>query len=176
MKKQFLIAALACGMSASVMAQTEYEHSQARIQEATSDFFVRPMVAELKMLKEECQEYGPFNIYPGVPFSDITINHVTDAKANAAYKAAMVAGADIILGATFNVVNGKGKTKGLDVIVRGYPAKYVNFHNFGDATKGKDDDKWIKILLENERTRKWNTSNNSDQSQTKAVTTDTRNK
>lgn len=175
MKRTFLIATIACGMSLSAMAQTEYEHSQARIQEATSDFFVRPMVAELKMLKEECQEYGPFNIYPGVPFSDITINHVTDAKANAAYKAAMMAGADIILGATFNVVNGKGKTKGLDVIVRGYPAKYVNFHNFGDATKGKDDDKWIKILLENERTRKWTYSPGS-QEQTKAVTTETRNK
>lgn len=166
----FLIAALACGMSATAFAQTEYEHSQARIQEATSDFFVRPMVAELKMLKEECQEYGPFNIYPGVPFSEITMNHVTDAKANAAYKAAMVAGADIILGATFNVVNGKSKTKGLDVIVRGYPAKYVNFHNFGDAAKGKDDEKWIKVLLENERTRTWGKI--GDQSQIKAVTTD----
>lgn len=175
MKRLLLIAAMACGIYGRASAQTEYEHSQARIQEATSDFFVRPMVAELKMLKEECQEYGPFNIYPGVAFSDITINHVTDAKANAAYKAAMVAGADIILGATFNVVNGKGKNKGLDVIVRGYPAKYVNFHSFGDAAKGKDDEKWIKILLENERTRKWSLINN-DQSQTKAVTTDTRNK
>lgn len=174
MKRLFIIAAMACGILCQAQAQTEYEHSQARIQEATSDFFVRPMVAELKMLKEECQEYGPFNIYPGVAFSDITFNHVADAKANAAYKAAMVAGADIILGATFNVVNGKGKNKGLDVIVRGYPAKYINFHSFGDPAKGKDDDKWIKILLENERTRKWNITN--DQSQTKAVTTETRNK
>lgn len=175
MKKLFLIAAFACGLSVSAMAQTDYEHAQARIQEATSDFFVRPMVAELKMISEECQEYGPFNIFPGVPFSDITEEYVEHAKANGAYKAAMVAGADVILGATFHVVNGKTKTKGLDVIVRGFPAKYVNFHSFGDATKGKDDEKWINILLENERTRKWGHAGD-DQSQTKAVSTETRNK
>ena len=176
MKKLFLIALCACGLSSAALAQTDYEHAQARILEATSDFFVRPMVAELKMIKDECQEYGPFNIYPGRSISEMNYEFVKDAKVNAAYKAAMLAGADVILGATFYVVNNKTKTKGLDVTVRGYPAKYVNFHNFGDPVKGKEDEKWVNVLLENERTRKWDPHVNTEQSQTKAVSTDTRNR
>lgn len=148
MKKLFLAAIMACGFSMTAMAQTQvkFEHSQARIQEAASAFFVRPMVAELQMLAEKCQEYGPFNIYPGVPIDAISMEHVDNAKANAAYKAASLAGADIILGATFNVVNGDNKTKGLNVIVRGYPAKYVNFHSLGEG-----DSKWVQELFEYER-------------------------
>ena len=130
-------------------AQTDFEHAQTRIQEGMSEFFIRPMVAELEMLKTDCQEWPAFNIYPGVPLSEITSAMLENAKANAAYRAAMLAGADIILGATFYVVNNK-KKKGLDVTVRGYPAKYVQFHNYG--TKGEDKE-WIEPLQDGARIR-----------------------
>lgn len=171
MRKLIIACLVACGFSLPSMAQTEFEHAQTRVQEAMSEFFVRPMVAELQMIKNECQEYGPFTIYPGSSINDISMDMLSNAKANAAYKASRVADADIILGATFYVTNGKTKSKGLDVIVRGYPAKYVNFHNFGDAVKGKDDAKWIDPLQDGARIRALVPA---DQRQTKAIDTKNR--
>jgi DhnA family fructose-bisphosphate aldolase class Ia len=171
MKRLFLIAAFACGMSATALAQTEFEHTQARRFEGMHEFFVRPMVAEMKMLKEECQEYGPFNIFPGLPLNELTESQLEAAKINATYKAAAIAGADIILGTTYYVTNNK-KTKGLDVIVRGFPAKYTNFHNFGDAVKGKEDEKWIVPLQEGARTRELG----KDYQKAKVISADARTK
>ena len=97
-------------------AQAKFEHAQTRIQEGMSEFFVRPMVAELQMINKDCQEWS-FNIFPGVSLSEISTAMLENAKANAAFKAAKLAGADIILGATFYVINNE-KAKGLDVTVR----------------------------------------------------------
>lgn len=167
MKKTIIACLFVCGFSISAMAQTEYEHAQTRVQEAMSEFFVRPMVAELKMISVECQEYGPFTIYPGASINNISVDMLSNAKANAAYKASRVAGADIILGATFYVTDGKTKNKGLDVTVRGYPAKYVNFHSFGDAKNGgMDDSKWIDPLQNGAQIRALVPA---DQKQTKAI-------
>jgi len=171
MKKLIIACLFACGLTVPAMAQTEFEHAQTRVQEAMSEFFVRPMVAELQMIKNVCQEYGPFTIYPGTSLGDISVDMLSNAKANAAYKASRVADADIILGATFYVTNGKTKNKGLDVIVRGYPAKYVNFHSFGDVVKGKDDSKWIVPLQDGARIRGLLST---DQKQTKAIENKTR--
>lgn len=155
-------------MALTVSAQVEYEHAQTRIQEGMSEFFVRPMVAELEMIKSECQEWPPFNVFPGLSLSEINAVMLENAKANAAYKAAKLVGADIILGATFYVTNNK-KLKGLDIIVRGYPAKYINFHNYGDDS---NDSKWIEPLQEGARIR----SISIDQKQNKAVGGETRTK
>ena len=97
----------------------------------------------------------------GLGLNEINAVMLENAKANAAYKAAMLEGADIILGATFYVTNNK-KLKGLDVVVRGYPAKYVNFHNYGE---NPNDSKWIEPLQEGARIR----SLSIDQKQNKAV-------
>lgn len=149
-----MLSVLTCGLSLSAMAQNEFEHAQTRVQEAMSDFYVRPIAAELTMIKEECQEYGPFTIYPGETFTNgIAVSDLENAKVNAAYKASRVADADIILAATFYVTSGKSKNKGLDVTVRGYPAKYTNFHSFGDPVKGKDDMKWIVPLQDGAKIR-----------------------
>ncbi len=146
MKQIFLsLAFLFCMNYAN--AQTDFEHSQTRIQEGMSEFFVRPMVAELEMLTKECYEWPAIDEYPGVPMSEMTSQMLENAKANAAWKAAHSKGADIILGATFHVVNNK-KKKGLTVIVRGYPAKYVKFHNFGT-----EDKEWIDQLQNGARIR-----------------------
>lgn len=168
MKRKWLLLLAFLGVTASVSAQVEFEHAQTRIQEGMSEFFVRPMVAELQIISKECQEWPPFNIFPGVGMSDISGTMLENAKANAAYKAARLAGADIILGATFYVTNNK-KSKGLDVVVRGYPAKYVNFHNYG---ANPEDAKWIGPLQEGARIR----AVTPDLQQNKAVGNDTRTK
>lgn len=168
MKRLTFILILTCGLLSQISAQTEFEHAQTRIQEAMSEFFVRPVVAELQMIKTECQEWPAFNIFPGVSLNEISEEMLMNAKANAAYKAAQLAGADIILGATFYVVNNK-KQKGLDVTVRGYPAKYVKFHNFGTEP---DDAKWVEPLQEGFKIRTWN----KDGKQDKAIGIDTKTK
>lgn len=150
MKKLFLTLML-LGCAAICYSQTKFEHAQTRIQEGMSEFFIRPMVAELQMIGSECKEWT-FNVLPGVQLSNVSVPMLENAKANAAYKAAKMEGADIILGVTFYVVNNEEK-KGLDVTVRGYPAKYVNFHNFGDGQKGADDAKWIEPLQDGARIR-----------------------
>lgn len=149
MKQHLLSVIFALCTTVCAYAQSDFEHAQTRIQEGMSEFFIRPMVAELQMIKTECQEWPPFNIYPGVSLSEITSEMLENAKSNAAYKAAMLAGADIILGATFFVQNNK-KKKGLDVTVRGFPAKYVKFHSYGNEP---EDSKWIEPLQEGARIR-----------------------
>lgn len=168
--KKFILFFMFIGSTISMYSQTKFEHAQTRIQEGMSEFFVRPMVAELQMLSTDCQEW-PFNIFPGVPLSDINATMLENAKANAAFRAAKLAGADIILGATFFVTNNE-KAKGLDVTVRGYPAKYVNFHNYGEGQRGADDSKWIDPLQNGARIRAVST----DQKQNKAVGNDIRTK
>lgn len=161
-KTVFTLLLLGCGML-SAHAQAKFEHAQTRIQEGMSEFFVRPVVAELQMLNNECQEWT-FNIFPGIALNDINQNMLENAKANAAFKAAKLAGADIILGTTFYVTNNE-KSKGLDVTVRGYPGKYVKFHNYGEGTLGADDPKWIDPLQNGARIRTLST----DQKQNKAI-------
>ena len=74
-----------------MFAQAKFEHAQTRIQEGMSEFFVRPMVAELQMINKDCQEWS-FNIFPGVSLSEISTAMLENAKANAAFKAAKLAG------------------------------------------------------------------------------------
>lgn len=168
MKKDLIMAAVALALPLSGSAQVEYEHSQARVQEGVSEFYVRPIVAELQMIETTRKTYGPYTIFPDVSFNEIYDNDIKNAKANAVYRASKEANADVILGTTFHVTASQ-KQKGIIVEVYGYPAKYVNFHSFGDAVKGKDDDKWVKHLLESDRTRKMTSDD-----QTKSIETVTR--
>ena len=161
-KLVFSMLLLCCGVL-SMNAQAKFEHAQTRIQEGMSEFFVRPVVAELQMLEKECQEWT-FNVLPGVSLNEINMNMLENAKANAAFKAAKLAGADIILGATFYVTNNE-KMKGLDVTVRGYPGKYINFDNYREGQHGAEDTKWIAPLQEGARIR----AISSDQKQDKAI-------
>lgn len=170
MKKIAFTLLLLASSIASMHAQAKFEHAQTRIQEGMSEFFVRPMVAELQMINKDCQEWS-FNIFPGVSLSEISTAMLENAKANAAFKAAKLAGADIILGATFYVINNE-KAKGLDVTVRGYPAKYVRFHNYGEGQLGTDDSKWIDPLQNGARIR----AISVDNKQNKAVGNENRNK
>lgn len=70
---------LLAGSIASMHAQAKFEHAQTRIQEGMSEFFVRPMVAELQMINKDCQEWS-FNIFPGVSLSDISTAMLENAK------------------------------------------------------------------------------------------------
>lgn len=166
MIKHLMTVAFAFLAIGNVYAQ-EFEHAQTRIQEGVHEFFIRPIVAELDILNgSKIKEYPVYSFYKGISLDAITNDMLENAKANAAYKAALEDGADIILGATFYVTNNK-KDKGLDVIVRGYPAKYIKFHKYGED---QNDSKWIDPLLDGQRNRSLRPTTES----IRAVRTDTK--
>ena len=135
----------------------EYEQAQSRILEPLQEVMVRPMAAELKMLTTELKVYPASWQFKEKKLSDLTIDDLQNAKANAAFHASVADGADIILAATYYVRNhidekGRPTDYGIDVIVRGYPAKYTNWHLLGDP-KYTTDDKWVDHLIDAQRVR-----------------------
>lgn len=160
---------LLAGSIASMHAQAKFEHAQTRIQEGMSEFFVRPMVAELQMINKDCQEWS-FNIFPGVSLSEISTAMLENAKLMLLSKL-QTCRCRYYSWCNFYVINNE-KAKGLDVTVRGYPAKYVRFHNYGEGQLGTDDSKWIDPLQNGARIR----AISVDNKQNKAVGNENRNK
>lgn len=178
MKKLFLIGIAVAISSLSYAQKVQYEQAQSRILEPLQDVFVRPMVAEMKMLSTELKVYMASWQFPEKKITEITWQDLRDAKANAAFHAAISDGADIIVGATYYVRNhidekGKASDHGVDVIVRGYPAKYVNWHPLGDSKYAASDEKWVNQLIEAKKARVWH--NNKDENQADAIENYTKN-
>jgi hypothetical protein len=125
-----------------------FQQAQTRVIEPLQDVFVRPLVADLEIIKSERMEYPRSWEYNFKKLTEMTVEELEDAKTLAAYKAAKLSDADVIVGATFqvsnHVENGKPTEYGVDVIVRGYPAKYTNWHNMGSKP---EDEKWVTHLL-----------------------------
>lgn len=157
MKKLLFVCITVASSMVAHAQKLEYEQAQSRILEPLQEVMVRPMAAELKMLTTELKVYPASWQFKEKKLSDMTVDDLKDAKANAAFHASVADGADIILAATYYVRNhidekGRAQDYGVDVIVRGYPAKYVNWHLFGDP-KYTADDKWVGPLIEAQRVR-----------------------
>jgi len=156
--KKFLFVCIVSGVCLLGHAQkVEYEQAQSRILEPLQEVMVRPMAAELQMISTDLKVYPASWQFKEKKLTDLTIDDLQNAKANAVFHAAVADGADIILAATYYVRNhidekGKPTDYGIDVIVRGYPAKYVNWHLLGDP-KYTTDDKWVDHLIDAQRVR-----------------------
>ena len=174
--KKLLLIGIAVAMSSFCHAQkVEYEQAQARILEPLQEVLVRPMAAEMKMLSTELKVYSPSWQFKEKKLTDMTVADLDNAKANAVFHACIADGADIILAATYYIRNhidekGKASDYGVDVIVRGYPAKYEKWHLLGDP-KYTTDDKWVSPLIEAQRVRAL-----KNDSETKAMSNQTRTK
>jgi len=152
----FVCAAMATSLFASAQ-KVEYEQAQSRILEPLQEVLVRPMAAELQMLSTELKVYPASWQFKEKKLTDMTVDDLQNAKANAVFHASVSDGADIILAATYYVRNhidekGKPTDYGIDVIVRGYPAKYANWHQLGDP-KYTADEKWVEYLIDAQRVR-----------------------
>lgn len=144
MKKLLFVSLFVLSSAGLTFAQTTYEESQARIIEPLQDVYVRPLVADLVLVKEGRQHYGPFEFYKGTEITKMTYQMIDQAKINSVFKAGKIDQADVIVGATFNIRNAP-KGGGILVELYGYPAKYTNFRKVGEE---QDDYKWIPRLLE----------------------------
>lgn len=130
MKKSFLIIVVTLLPFSSIFAQNkdsvEYLESSARILEPTHSVMILPLVAEMQVISDRVS-FTEIDSYKNFPVTPSIIPNIPNFKKIALSKAAHKYGADILIGATFDVItNEKGC---LEITVTGYPAKYVNFHN-----------------------------------------------
>lgn len=139
-------------------AQVSFEQSQSRVIEPLQDVYIRPLVAEMQLVKSTRQTYGPFVFYQGVNIEKLTGLDLENARANAAYKAAQIDNADMITVATFSIKS-REKGGGIMVEVSGFPVVYTNWHIMGE--KDEVDYKWLTILFEGTRARAVNSKENS---------------
>jgi hypothetical protein len=143
----------------SFAQKIQYQEAQTRVIEPMQDVFVRPMAADLEIIKKERQTYGPTTFLENVKLADILSSAsareaLEQAKILATYAAAQKDNADVIVGATYlvthHVENGKISEYGVDITVNGYPAKYVNWHKLGDDPKDKE---WFTSLINGQQVR-----------------------
>lgn len=170
MKKLVFTAAMAILGLASANAQVreEFRQSQTRIQEPLQDVYIRPQVAELKMINPgKRSEWLPKIYLTQYSLNEITQDMLENAKANAAYDAAKEEDADIILAATFLIKNNP-KGKGVEITVTGFPAKYVNWHQFGQAGY-ESDANWVGTLFQGLMTRTNREASTREESHNKTV-------
>jgi len=138
--------------------KVEFYQAQTRIIEPLQDVLVRPLVADLQLMKQTLVEYEPSWQFKTVKLEELTVEDLADAKTNATFLAASKEGADVIVAATYEVrnhreiKNGKEVVSeyGVDIIVRGFPAKYVNWHKMGEQA---DDIKWAPMLIDSQSVR-----------------------
>lgn len=143
MKKVLIIIVLLIS-TIGVYAQEKdtFRSSQARSLEPTQEVFIRPKIAKLEVLEGGKRiKTDPF-AFEGdqYDFRVLTVDMLQNIKATALYMAADLYDADVILGATFDVRSLK-KGKGVEIVVKGYPAKYVDWED------AKDEDYiWINNI------------------------------
>ena len=159
MKKTLLVCFAMALSTVSFAQKIQYQEAQTRVIEPMQDVFVRPMAADLEIIKKERQTYGPTLFLDGYKLADILSSAsareaLEQAKVLATYAAAHKENADVIVGATYlvtsHVENGKISEYGVDITVNGYPARYVNWHKLGDDPKDKE---WFTSLINGQQVR-----------------------
>lgn len=102
----------------------EYQESSARTLESDQKMFLTPMIADLEVSAQrithtEREAFAHLEITPEVIESISTFKSVALSQAAHAFKA------DVIVGATIDVItNAAGR---LEITITGYPASYRNF-------------------------------------------------
>lgn len=154
MKKSLLIVTALVFSAMGYAQKIEYQEAQTRVIEPIQDVYVRPMVADLEIIKEQRQTYGPTVYYANRKLIDLNDDLLKQAKILATYDAAKKENADVIVGATYYVThhieNGKISEYGVDITVNGYPARYVNWHKMGEDAKDKE---WVPYLIQGQTVR-----------------------
>ena len=125
-------------MAQKVEKKVVYQESSARNIEPRQGVVITPLVADMEVLGGRIR-YVETKAFTEYPVSADILPYVPEFKKIALSNAAKVYEADVIIGATIDVVtNNQGK---LEISVAGYPARYVNFRN---ATA---DDAWMVSLF-----------------------------
>lgn len=121
--------------TAPIVTQTqskslEYMESSARVLEAEHHMLAIPVIAELDVSDKKIN-YTEKDMFANLDVTHALLNNIVELKKIALSRAARAYDADVLLGATIDVVTKNGR---LEITVSGYPAHYVKFR------KAKNED------------------------------------
>ncbi len=133
MKRFFLTLSVAsalfvnCTTTQSVQT-TDYVESSARVLEPEQSMLLTPVIADLSVSNEkvyytEKETFANFEVTPALLQNITELKKITLSRAVRAHKA------DVLVGATIDVVT---KNNRLEITVSGYPAYYTKFRNAND--------------------------------------------
>ena len=108
-----------------VIETFEYSESSARLLEPEQKMLLTTVIADLKVSEEkiyhtETEAFAKFKVTPAL------LNNIAEWKKIAVSRAIKAYKADVLVGATFEVVTKNGR---LEITVSGYPAYYTKFRN-----------------------------------------------
>lgn len=148
MKKSFLISfALALTTMSYAQSKIEFQLEQSRAIEPIQQVFVRPLVADLKMLSTEKVTFTVWML-PWKKIGDITEIELDNAIKSVIHRTCKKEKADLLVASTYEVRNhidekGRIGEMGIDITVSGYPAKYEKWRAFNE----REDLQWSTALI-----------------------------
>lgn len=115
-----------CASAQSRLERVEYQESSARNIEPQQSVMVAPLIADLEIISSkifhtEVEAFKNYEVTPAI------VQFIPDFKKVALSRAARKYDADVIVGATVDVItNPSGR---IEITISGYPARYTNFRN-----------------------------------------------
>lgn len=103
-----------------------FEEAMARDEEPATKAYVIPQIADLQMLSEAREVFGPYK-FKLQRSGTITEGELANAKGRALYRATMEADADLLIGSLFDSYVLDNDDRYVVVELSGYPAKFVNW-------------------------------------------------
>ncbi|MBR4848977.1 MAG: hypothetical protein IKV07_06480 [Bacteroidaceae bacterium] len=106
----------------------DYMESSARILEPEHKMLATPLIADLQVSDKKIS-YTEKEMFANLEVTNLLLNNMPELKKIALSRAAQAHNADILVGATIDVVT---KNERLEITVTGYPAHYVKFRNVSE--------------------------------------------
>lgn len=116
-----------------------FEEAMTRTVEPEVKVYIRPKVADLSMIATARQYYGPYKYNVKSLNEDIFEN----LKKSALYRDTKESDADVMVATIFDSYTLDGDDNTLIIEISGFPAKYVNFRDFGGVPEDVDMVKWV---------------------------------
>lgn len=114
----------------NVTIDVDYKEASSRYLEPTQSVMTRPLIADLQVSPQRIT-YVEKEAFVDYVVNDEIISLVPNFKAIALCHAARANNADMIIGATIDIITTADKH--LEISITGYPAVYANFRNATDA-------------------------------------------
>lgn len=103
-----------------------FEEAMARDEEPATKAYIIPQIADLQMLSQEREIYGPYK-FKLTKSGVLSEGELHNAKGRALYRATMEADADLMIGTLYDSYVLEGDDRYIVVELSAYPAKFVNF-------------------------------------------------
>ena len=134
MKKTILICSLLATIGALAAPPSQkspeqnrlFEEAQARQEEPATKAYVIPQIADLQMLSQNREIFGPYRVKLNKP-GELSEGELANLKGRALYRATIESDADLMIGVLYDSYILESDTRYIVVELSGYPAKFINF-------------------------------------------------